>query len=108
MEDVCVEKLEDHYSHLLIASPTDSSHRVEPLFVFQFLSGNPLEHVQELLCDEALEFAKGLLFENRSYFLLFFRYAFAENQLSNLLEQRCRRVLETLRQLCPALDFRQF
>src|SRR5713101_10050485 len=108
MEDVCVEKLEDHDSHLLIASPTDSSHRAEPLFVFQFLSGDSLEHVQELLCDEALEFTKGLLFENPSYFLLFFRCALAENQLSNFLEQRCRRVLETFLQLCPALEFSQF
>src|SRR5437016_3524859 len=94
MEDVCVEKLEDHDSHLLIASPTDSSHRAEPLFVFQFLSGDSLEHVQELLCDEALELAKGLLFKNRSYLLLFFRCALAQNQLSNFLEQRHRRVLE--------------
>src|SRR3989454_11251295 len=91
MEDVCVEKLEDHDSHLLIASPTDSSHGAEPLFVFQFLSGDSLDHVQELLCDEALEFAKGLLFKNRSYLLLFFRCALAQNQLSNFLEQRCRR-----------------
>src|SRR2546422_11442117 len=91
MEDVCVEKLEDHDSHLLIASPTDSSHRAEPLFVFQFLSGDSLEHVQELLCDEALELAKGLLFKNRSYLLLFFRCALAQNQLSNFLEQRHRR-----------------
>src|SRR3979490_1077047 len=107
MEDVCVEKLEDHDSHLLIASPTDSSHRAEPLFVFQFLSGDSLEHVQELLCDEALEFAKGLLFEDPSHFLLFFRCALAENQLSNFLEQRCRWVLETFLQLCPALEFSQ-
>src|SRR5207253_6989882 len=107
MEDVCVEKLEDHDSHLLIASPTDSSHGAEPLFVFQFLSGDSLDHVQELLCDEALELAKGLLFKNRSYFLLFFPCALAVNQLSNFLEQRCRRVLETFLQLCPALELSQ-
>src|SRR5436853_6800712 len=103
MEDVCVQKLEDHDSHLLIASSTDSSHRAKPLFVFQFLSGDPLKHVQELLCDEALEFAKGLPFEDRPYFSLLFRCALAENQLSNFLEQRCRRVLGTFLQLCPAL-----
>src|SRR5882672_3958764 len=108
MEDVRVQKLEHHDSHLLIASPTDSSHRAEPLFVLQFLSGDPLEHVQEFLCDEALELAKGLLFENPPYFLLFLRCALAQNQLANLLEQRCRRVLETSRQLCPALEFSQF
>src|SRR5207249_8348047 len=107
MEDVCVEKLEDHDSHLLIASPTYSSHRAEPLFVFQFLSGDSLEHVQELLCDEALELAKGLLFKNRSYLLLFFRCALAQNQLSNFLEQRHRRVLEIPVQLRPALDLGQ-
>jgi hypothetical protein len=39
---------------------------------------------------------------------LFFRYALAENQLSNFLEQRCRRVLETFLQLCTALEFSQF
>src|SRR3989442_13600901 len=107
MEDVGVENLEDHDSHLLIASPIDWSPGAEPLFVFQFLPGDSLKHVQELLCDEALEFAKGLLFKNRPYFLLFFRYALAQNQLSNLLEQRCRRVLEILLQLRPSLDPRQ-
>src|SRR5438034_10756854 len=107
MEDVCVEKLEDHDSHLLIASPTDSSHGAEPLFVFQFLSGDSLDHVQELLCDEALELAKGLLFKNRSYFLLFVRCALAQNQLSIFMEQRHRRVLEIPVQLRPALDLGQ-
>src|SRR3989454_12791824 len=107
MEDVCVENLEDHASNLLIASPPDSSHRAEPLFVFQFLSGDSLEHVQELLCDEALELAKGLLFKNRTYLLLFVRCALAQNQLSNFLEQSCRRVLETSLQLRPALDLGQ-
>src|SRR2546430_4900063 len=102
MEDVCVEKLEDHDSHLLIASPTDSSHGAEPLFVFQFLSGDSLDHVQELLCDEALELAKGLLFKNRPYLLLFFRCALAQNQLSNFLEQRHRRAPEKPGSLLPA------
>src|SRR5207248_4643717 len=69
-------------------SPTDSSHRAEPLFVFQFLSGDPLEHVQEFLCDQALELAKGLLFENRTYFLLFLRCALAQNQLANQIGER--------------------
>src|SRR6266542_5261830 len=94
MEDVCVQKLEDLDPHLLIASATVSSHRVEPLFTFQFLSGDSLDHVQELLCDEAFELAKGLLLKNRSYLLLLFRNAFPEYQLSNLMKQRGRRLLE--------------
>src|SRR6266571_3897681 len=107
VEDVCIQKLEDHDSHLLVASAAGSSHRAEPLFVFQFLLGDSLDHVQKLLCDEALEFAKGMLFKNRTYFLLFVRCALAQNQLSNFLEQSCRRVLETSLQLRPALDLGQ-
>src|SRR5437762_12524111 len=94
MEDVCVQKLEDHDPHLLIASATESSHRVEPLFTFQFLPGDLLPHVQMFLCDEAFEFTKGLLLKVRSYLLLFSRCALAYYQLSNFMSDSRRWILE--------------
>src|SRR5207244_9209132 len=105
MEDVCVQKLEDHDPHLLIASATESSHLVEPRFTVQFFSGDSLAHVQKLLRDEAFEFTEGLLLKDRSYLLLFFRRALAEYQLSNLMKQRRRRVIEISLHRFPALEF---
>src|SRR3989442_1723684 len=107
MEDVCVQKLEDHDPHLLIASATESSHRVEPLFTFQFLSGDLLAHVQKFLCDEAFEFTEGLRLKDRSDLLLFSRCALAEHQLTNLMKQRRWRVLEVSLQRFPALELSQ-
>src|SRR5437763_11530208 len=107
MEDVCVQKLEDHDPHLLIASATESSHRVEPRFTVQFFSGDSLAHVQKLLRDEAFEFTEGLLLKDRSYLLLFFRRALPEYQLSNLMKKRRWRVLEVSLQRFPTLELRQ-
>src|ERR1700736_562718 len=107
MEDVGVQKLEDYDPHLLIASATESSHRVEPLFTIQLFSGDSLDHVQKLLRDEAFEFTKGLLLKDRSYLLLFLRRALAEHQLSHFFKQRRWRVLEISLQLFPALELSQ-
>src|SRR5438876_3369306 len=107
MEDVCVQKLEDHDPHLLIASATESSHRVEPFFTFQFLPGDLLADVQKFLCDEAFEFTKGLLLKDRSDLLLFSRCALAEYQLSNFMKQRRWWVLEVSLQRFPALELSQ-
>src|SRR6266545_3798510 len=85
------------------ASAYSFCRRAEPLFTFQFLSGDALDHVQKLLCDEAFEFAKGLLLKNRSYFLPFFGRALLQYQLSNLMKQRRRRVFEISLQLFPSL-----
>src|ERR1700687_2426203 len=104
MEDVGVQKLEDYDPHLLIASATESSHRVEPLFIFQFLPGDLLAHVQKFLCDEAFEFTKGLLLKDRSDLLLFSRCALAEHQLPNFMKQGRWRVLESSLQRFPALE----
>lgn len=66
-ELIRVQKLEDDDSHLLIAPAAAPSDHVEPLLTLQFRSGDSLAHVQKLLRDEAFEFAKGLLLENRLY-----------------------------------------
>src|SRR6266849_5274917 len=107
MEYVGVQKLEDHDPHLLIASATESSHRVEPLFTFQFLPGDSLDHVQKFLCDKAFEFTEGLFLKDRSYLLLFSWCALAEHQLPNLMKQRRRRVLEISLQRFPSLELSQ-
>src|SRR5713101_5261813 len=107
VEDVRVQKLEDHDAHLLVASAARSSHRAEPFFAFQFLPGDPLYHVQKLLGDEALELTERLLLENRPYLLPSSRRALAQNQVSNFLKHGGRRVLEFLLQLLAALELGQ-
>ena len=37
----------------------------------QFFFGDLLDHVQKFLCDEAFEFAEGLLLKNRTYLFFF-------------------------------------
>jgi hypothetical protein len=61
---------------------------VEPVFTFQFLSGDFLDHIQKLLRDQEFEFTEGLVLENRRYLFLFVRFALSKHQLSNLFEQR--------------------
>ncbi len=55
---------------MFIALAGESSHQVEPVFIVQFLFGDLLADVQELLCDEAFQFAEGLLLKNRPVFVL--------------------------------------
>src|SRR5439155_16056757 len=85
--DIRVEKLEDADPHRLITSAAKSRYRVEPGFIRQLVFRDSLDNVQQLLCDEALEFAEGLLLENHPYLVLFVGRALAENQLSNFFEQ---------------------
>ena len=68
IEDVCVQKLENGDPHLLVASVAELSHQPEPLFTFQFLLGDSLGDIQELLRDQALEFSERLLLENADVF----------------------------------------
>ena len=77
VEDIRVQELENHYPHLLIASIAELSHQAEPVFTFQFLLGDSLGHVQELLGDEALKLAERLLLKNPAYFSLTVGVAFA-------------------------------
>src|SRR5256886_10423047 len=53
-----VHELDDTDSQRLITSAAESRHRMEPGFTFQFVFSDSFNHVQELLCDEALEFAR--------------------------------------------------
>src|ERR1700687_1361149 len=87
VEDIRLQELENADSHRFIATAAESSHGVEPGFTFQFVFGDSFDHVQELLCDEAFEFAEGLLLKNRTYLFSFGGCALAENQLSNFFKQ---------------------
>jgi hypothetical protein len=107
VEDVGVQKLEDHHAHLLVASAAQLSYRAKPCLIVQFLSSDSLDHVQKLLRDEAFEFPEGLLLENRPYLLLLFRCALAEHQLANFMKQRRRRIRESSLQLFPSLQLCQ-
>ena len=74
-----------------IAAVAESGHQAEPVFTFQFFSGDSLDHVQQLLGDEAFEFAEGLLLKNRPHWV-FVGVAFAEDQRANFFKQRRWRV----------------
>src|SRR5437588_11956091 len=87
VEDIRVEELEDADPHRFITSAAKSRYRVEPGFIRQLVFRDSLDNVQQLLCDEALEFAEGLLLKNHPYLVLFAGRALAENQLSNFFEQ---------------------
>jgi hypothetical protein len=56
------------------------------------------------LCDQALEFAEGLLFKNRTYLFFFVGRALAENQFSNFFRQGRGRASQASLQFFYALD----
>ena len=88
VEDVRVQELEDADAHGFVAFAAKSPERVEPGFTLQFISGDSFDDVQQLLCDEALQFAEGLLLKNHPYLFFFVGCTLAENQLSNFFKQR--------------------
>ena len=96
MEDIRIQELQDHDARLFIASAAEPSYRAKPRFTLQLLSGDSLDDVQKLLCDEAFKLAKGLLRKDRLDLLLLFRWALAQNQFSSLCKQGRGRVLEPL------------
>ena len=61
----------------------ESRRRWKPGFTFQFVLGDFLDDVQDLLRDKALQFAERLLLKNRPYLFLLSGDALAEDQLSN-------------------------
>src|SRR2546422_8019843 len=52
-EDVRIEELEHDDAHLLVAAAAELRHRPEPRFVLQLLLGQSLDHIQQLLGDQA-------------------------------------------------------
>jgi hypothetical protein len=92
---------------LFIASASESRHQAEPVFTVQFLFGDLLDHVQKLLCDEAFQFAEGLLLKDRSYLSFLGGYALAENQLANFFEQGLGRFRQVSLQFFLALVLSQ-
>ena len=107
VKDIRIQELENDDPHLFIALVAESSHPAEPAFTFQFLFGDSLDHVQQLLGDEAFEFAEGLPLKNGAYECLFVGVAFAENQLANFLKQGAERVPQFFLQLFPTLEVSQ-
>src|SRR2546425_700245 len=87
IESIRVQELENADSHRFIALAAESRHRAEPGFTVQFVFGDSFDYVQKLLCDQAFEFAEGLLLKNHPDLFFFVRCALAENQLSNFLKQ---------------------
>src|SRR5207245_9212521 len=61
MEDVRIEELEHEHAHRFITSAAELCHGPKPRFVLQFLLSQSLDHIQQLLGDQALEFTEGLL-----------------------------------------------
>ena len=89
VENVGIQKFEDSDSHFLVTPAAHSCYKMQPVFAFQFFFGDPLGNIQELLRDQPFQLAKWPRFKNSADFFLFFRRAFAQNQLSNSREQGC-------------------
>src|SRR2546422_7676819 len=87
-EDVRIEELEHDDAHLLVAAAAELRHRPEPRFVLQFLLGQSLDHVQQLLGDQAFQFSERLLLEDPAYLSCRVGLAFPEDQLANFPKQR--------------------
>src|SRR6266478_2599492 len=83
VEDVRVQELQNAHAHRFVATAAESRYGLKPGFAFQFVFGDCLDYVQQLLCDEALEFAERLFLKDHPYLFLFPRCALAENQFSN-------------------------
>ena len=92
---------------MFIASAGESSHQVEPVFTVQFFFGDFLGYVQKLLCDEAFEFAEGLLLKNRTHLVFFVGYALPENQFPNFPKQGRGRARQVYLQFFPTLELSQ-
>src|SRR5439155_22971671 len=107
VEDIRIQKLEHDDPHLFIAAVSESRHDAEPGFTSQFFSGDVLDHVQQLLGDEAFEFTEGLLRKNRPYVWFFFARAFAENQRTHVLKQGRGRLPQFSLQCFLTLEVRQ-
>src|SRR5690242_851020 len=107
MEDIRLEELEHEYAHRFVAAAAEFRHPPQPRFVLQFLLGQFLDHVQQLLSDQALEFTEGLPLEHRAYVSFRIGVALAEDQLADFPKQRRGLVPELALQLLLALLVRQ-
>src|SRR5438445_6459403 len=107
MEDVRIEELEHEHAHRFITAAAELRHRPEPRFVFQFLLGKSLDHIQQLLGDQALEFTEGLLLEHRAHVSFGAWAALAEDQLAGFPQQRRGLIPQLSLELLLALVVRQ-
>src|SRR5260370_12971759 len=103
-ENIRVQEFQNRDPHLFIASLAESSHQAEPFFTIQFFFGHTFGHIEQLLCDQAFQFSKGLLLKNFSYLLPLAGIALAENQLAEVFEQRAGRAANFLLQFFPSLQ----
>ena len=106
-KDIGLQELDHDDSHLLEASVGEASDQPEPVFINQFLLHHPLDHVQQLLGDEAFKGSEGLLLEHRTDGLGLAGLAFAENQLAYFFKQRRRWVRQFSLDGVHALNVRQ-
>src|SRR3989449_5953382 len=107
VEDVGIEELENDDAHFLVAAAAELRYRPQPRFVLQFLLGQSLYHVQQLLGDQAFQLSEGLLLEDRAYLSCRVGLAFPADQLANFPKQRRGLVPQLSLQLLLALVVRQ-
>ena len=104
IEHVRVQEFENRDAHLLITSTALPSHDPEPVFPFQFLSGHCLDHIQDLLGNQAFKLTKRFPLNNRAHLTSFIPFAFFEKQFPDFAEQRYRRTLDLLLEFLLPLD----
>ena len=86
VEDVRVQKLQNHDPRLFIASLAEPGHHAQPFLTCQLFLRDALRHIQKLLSHEPLEFAERFLLENGPYLPPLLGVAFSKNQLPKILE----------------------
>src|SRR5690242_3626205 len=107
MEDICIQKLENHHPHFLIASLAQPGYQTQPVFTFQFFFGDSLGHIQKLLCDQAFELAEGFFLKDHADLPALGRRTFAEDQFAKFMKQGCRRFGHLFPERFLALNGRQ-
>src|SRR5438093_10727885 len=84
VEHVRVKEFEDRDAHLLITSTALSSDDPEPVFTVQLFPGQCLDHIAQLLGDEACKLAKRFFLENRAYRTSFLPVTCTATKLASL------------------------
>src|SRR5207247_2920615 len=107
VEDVRIEEREHGDPHLHIAAATEPRHHPEPVVILEFVFRHALDHVQQLLGDQALELAEGLLFKDRAHVFFLLTLALAQDQLTKFVIQGYGSLPQFSLQFFLALEVRQ-
>src|SRR4029077_9132613 len=97
------EEFQNGHAHLFITPTALPGYRSEPILPSQFPTCERLNHVQELLGDQAFKLTKRLFLEDRLDLRSLLGLAFFEKQLPGFAKQRHWRALNFPFEFLPPL-----